>query len=175
MANLHIQISDSTVDNIRKRNGIPTAPERERKTTWRQFLKAHWDGLLAADFFTTEVLCWRGQEQGHDTNRQSNPPNARREQGSSRALLRKLCVQPCPQCRWPRPNVKIPRVRQGSQHTLDRRREWILHGAPGLTNRLFSGFLSRLRPTIKQALHSGKPRNCIDARHFNLLNGAARG
>jgi hypothetical protein len=60
LANLHIHISDSTVDNLRKRNGIPPAPERERKTTWRQFLKAHRDGLLAADFFTTEVLCWRG-------------------------------------------------------------------------------------------------------------------
>ena len=60
LANLHIQISDSTVDNIRTRNGIPPAPERERKTTWRQFLKTHWDGLLAADFFTIEVLCWRG-------------------------------------------------------------------------------------------------------------------
>ena len=60
LANLHIQISDSTVDNIRKRNGIPSAPERVKQTTWRQFLKAHWDGLIAADFFATEVLSWRG-------------------------------------------------------------------------------------------------------------------
>jgi hypothetical protein len=42
LANLHIQISDTTVDNIRKRNGIPPAPERVKQTTWRQFLKAHW-------------------------------------------------------------------------------------------------------------------------------------
>jgi transposase InsO family protein len=54
------QISDSTVDNIRKRNGIGPAPERVKQTTWRQFLKAHWDGLVAADFFTTEVMSWRG-------------------------------------------------------------------------------------------------------------------
>ena len=60
LANLHIPISDSTVDNIRKRNGIPPAPERVKQTTWRQFLKAHWDGLVAADFFTTEVMSWRG-------------------------------------------------------------------------------------------------------------------
>ena len=45
---------------IRKRNGIPPAPERSKNTTWRQFLKAHWEGLIAADFFTTEVLCWKG-------------------------------------------------------------------------------------------------------------------
>ena len=60
LANLHYEISDSTVDNIRKRNGIPPAPERSKNTTWRQFLKAHWEGLIAADFFTTEVLCWKG-------------------------------------------------------------------------------------------------------------------
>ena len=60
LANLHFQLSDSTVDNIRKRNGIPSAPERVKQTTWRQFLNSHWEGLIAADFFTTEVLCWRG-------------------------------------------------------------------------------------------------------------------
>jgi hypothetical protein len=60
LANLHHEISDSTVDNIHKRNGIPPAPERSKNTTWRQFLKAHWEGLIATDFFTTEVLCWKG-------------------------------------------------------------------------------------------------------------------
>jgi putative transposase len=59
-ANLHYEISDSTVDNIRRRNGIEPAPQRAKHTTWRQFLKAHWEGLIAADFFTTEVLCWKG-------------------------------------------------------------------------------------------------------------------
>ena len=29
---------------------------RENRTNWDAFLKAHWDGLLAADFFTTEFL-----------------------------------------------------------------------------------------------------------------------
>jgi hypothetical protein len=28
--------------------------------TWRTFLRAHWPALLAADFFTTEVLKVRG-------------------------------------------------------------------------------------------------------------------
>jgi putative transposase len=60
LANLHLEISDSTVDNIRKRNGIPPAPERGRNTTWRHFMKVHWEGLIAADFFTTEVLCGQG-------------------------------------------------------------------------------------------------------------------
>jgi len=60
LANLHYVISDSTVDNIRKRNGIAPVPDRSKSTTWRHFLKAHWEGLIAAGFFTTEVLCWNG-------------------------------------------------------------------------------------------------------------------
>ena len=58
--NLGYSISDTTIDNIRKRNGIAPAPEREKKTNWNTFLKAHWEGLMAADFFTTEVMTLRG-------------------------------------------------------------------------------------------------------------------
>ena len=36
------------------------APERGERTTWSQFLKAHWDVLAAADFFTVEVWTTRG-------------------------------------------------------------------------------------------------------------------
>ena len=60
LKNLGHRISDSTVDNIRQRNGIPPVPERGKNTPWRQFVKTHWEGLIAADFFTTEVLCWNG-------------------------------------------------------------------------------------------------------------------
>jgi putative transposase len=35
-------------------------PERGTHTPWKTFLAAHWDGLAAADFFTVEVLTWRG-------------------------------------------------------------------------------------------------------------------
>ena len=38
----------------------PPAPERGKKTTWSQFLKARWDVLAAADFFTVEVWAPRG-------------------------------------------------------------------------------------------------------------------
>ena len=60
LSNLGIRITDTTVDNIRKRNGLDPAPKRSTKINWDTFLKAHWEGLLAADFFTTEVLCLRG-------------------------------------------------------------------------------------------------------------------
>jgi putative transposase len=60
LKNLGIKVSDTTIDNVRKRHGIPPAPEREKAPNWSKFLSAHWDGLLAADFFTTEVLCRSG-------------------------------------------------------------------------------------------------------------------
>jgi transposase InsO family protein len=58
--NLGFTVSDSTVDNIRLCNGFDPAPLRRKNTTWRQFLQAHWETLIAADFFTTEVLSWNG-------------------------------------------------------------------------------------------------------------------
>ena len=58
--NLGYRVSRTTISNILKRNGIEPAPERGRKTTWSQFLKAHWSVLAAADFFTVEVWAPRG-------------------------------------------------------------------------------------------------------------------
>ncbi len=58
--NLGFKLSDSTVDNIRHRNGFDPAPLRSKNSTWQQFLQAHWESLIAADFFTTEVLGWKG-------------------------------------------------------------------------------------------------------------------
>jgi transposase InsO family protein len=48
-------ISDQTVGNILKRRGIPTAPERKKTTTWKEFIRRHLDMLWATDFFSTEV------------------------------------------------------------------------------------------------------------------------
>ena len=38
-----------------KRNGIEPAPERSRKTSWKEFLNRHWRQIEARDFFTVEV------------------------------------------------------------------------------------------------------------------------
>lgn len=54
------RLSPTTVRNILRENGIEPAPERRKRTTWRQFLSAHWDCLAAPDFFTVEVCSWRG-------------------------------------------------------------------------------------------------------------------
>jgi transposase InsO family protein len=55
LANLGHEISDQTVGNILKAHGIEPAPERKRHTTWKTFLRSHWDVLGAIDFTTIEV------------------------------------------------------------------------------------------------------------------------
>ena len=45
LANLGHCISDTTVANILKAQGIEPAPDRMRKSTWKTFLEAHWDVL----------------------------------------------------------------------------------------------------------------------------------
>jgi len=55
LAELGYDISDQTVGNILKRRGIPTAPERKKTTTWREFIRSHMNMLWATDFFSTEV------------------------------------------------------------------------------------------------------------------------
>jgi hypothetical protein len=36
--------------------GIVPAPEREKKRTWKQFMRSHWHCLDACDFFNVEIL-----------------------------------------------------------------------------------------------------------------------
>jgi len=60
LAHLGYDISDQTVGHILKRRGLPTAPERQKTTTWRAFIRTHMDVLWATDFFTTEVWTMGG-------------------------------------------------------------------------------------------------------------------
>src|SRR6476659_7079387 len=52
LSNLGHKLARGTVANILKRNGIEPAPERSRKTTWKEFLTQHWEMIVAADFFS---------------------------------------------------------------------------------------------------------------------------
>jgi putative transposase len=60
LANLGHECARSTIAAILRRHGIEPAPERNRQTTWKEFLKRHWDLIVAADFFTIEVWTRRG-------------------------------------------------------------------------------------------------------------------
>lgn len=55
LSNLGHRVGRGTIANILKENGIEPAPGRYTKTTWREFLAAHWEMMVAADFFTVEV------------------------------------------------------------------------------------------------------------------------
>ena len=60
LANLGHQPSDQTIGNILKRHGIALAPKRSQSTSWKDFIAAHMAVLAGTDFFTVEVLTWRG-------------------------------------------------------------------------------------------------------------------
>jgi putative transposase len=44
---------------VLKEAGVDPAPARENRTTWKEFLRTHWDVLAAADFFSVEVWARR--------------------------------------------------------------------------------------------------------------------
>jgi putative transposase len=60
LTSLGHRLSDQTVGNILRRHGIAPAPKRSQTTSWKDFITAHKDVLAGADFFTVEVLSWRG-------------------------------------------------------------------------------------------------------------------
>lgn len=60
LKHLGYSISDQTVGTILKRHGIPPAPERQKTSTWKDFIRSHLDVLVATDFFNTEVWTWCG-------------------------------------------------------------------------------------------------------------------
>jgi len=57
---LGYQISKATVQRILLDHGYHPEPDDFKRTTWRQFLKSHWDVFCAADFFSVELMTKRG-------------------------------------------------------------------------------------------------------------------
>ena len=55
LSNLGHAVGRTTIADILPRHGIEPAPERNRKTTRKEFLSRHWELIVAADFFTVEV------------------------------------------------------------------------------------------------------------------------
>jgi len=63
LSNLGHEVARSTIAGILQRHGIEPAPERKKKTTWKEFLSRHWELIAAADFFTVEVWTRRGLQR----------------------------------------------------------------------------------------------------------------
>jgi hypothetical protein len=55
LQNLGHEIGRGTMAKILQEAGVEPAPDRQKRTTWKEFLRAHWDVLTAADFFSVEV------------------------------------------------------------------------------------------------------------------------
>jgi hypothetical protein len=54
-----VRVSATTVAKILRRAGVPPAGARAQ-LSWRDFLRAHADSIIACDFFTVETL-WLGR------------------------------------------------------------------------------------------------------------------
>jgi hypothetical protein len=57
---LGYKVCPKTIANILKKEGLEPQPDRQRKTTWAEFIRSHWQSLSAIDFFTTEVYTLKG-------------------------------------------------------------------------------------------------------------------
>ncbi|QDU82433.1 Transposase [Polystyrenella longa] len=55
LSNVGFHVTDTTVRNVLKANGIEPAPDRPASMSWQTFLKAHWEAIFAVDFTTVEV------------------------------------------------------------------------------------------------------------------------
>ena len=53
---LGIKVSPASVSRILREAGIEPSPDRPERTTWSEFVKAHWESLCAIDFFTKEIF-----------------------------------------------------------------------------------------------------------------------
>src|ERR1044071_2557381 len=109
LANLGHVVSDQTVGNILRRYGIQPAPKRSQNTTWKDFIASHMAVLAGTDFFTVEVLTWRGLATYyvlffiHLGNRRvsiagitDHPDGMAMEQMARNATLEELgCLHPC--------------------------------------------------------------------------------
>jgi putative transposase len=58
--NLGHKVSDQTVGNVLCRHGIAPAPKRSQTTAWIDFIASHMAVTAGIDFFTAEVVTWRG-------------------------------------------------------------------------------------------------------------------
>ena len=65
LQNLGHEIGRGTIAKVLKEAGVDPAPDRQKRTTWKEFLRTHWDVLAAADFFSVEVWTALGLVRYH--------------------------------------------------------------------------------------------------------------
>jgi putative transposase len=65
LENLGHAVGRSTIAKVLKEAGLDPAPERQKQTTWKEFLRSHLAVLAAADFFSVEVWTAAGLVRYH--------------------------------------------------------------------------------------------------------------
>lgn len=65
LQNLGHEIGRGTIAKVLKDAGLDPAPDRQARTTWKEFLRTHWDVLAAADFLNVEVWTALGLMRYH--------------------------------------------------------------------------------------------------------------
>jgi putative transposase len=65
LANLGHRVSDQAVGNVLRRFAISPAPKRRQQMSWSDLIRSHRAILAGIDFFTVEVLTWRGLATYH--------------------------------------------------------------------------------------------------------------
>jgi transposase InsO family protein len=65
LQNLGHEIGRGTIAKVLQEAGVDPAPDRQKRTTWKEFLRTHWDVLAAADFFSVEVWTALGLVRHH--------------------------------------------------------------------------------------------------------------
>ena len=65
MQNLGHEVGRGTIANVLTEAGVDPAPDRAKRTTWKEFLGSHWKVLAAADFFCVEVWTALGLVRYH--------------------------------------------------------------------------------------------------------------
>ncbi len=84
VSNVGHTIGPPTIAEILRRHGIEPAPERSRKTTWKEFLSRHWELIVAADLFTVEYGPGDGCSGSSCCSSSSGPHERSRLPGSRR-------------------------------------------------------------------------------------------
>jgi hypothetical protein len=57
---LGYKVCPKTIANILKRNNLEPCPDKPGNSTWNEFIKTHWESLVAVDFFTSEIYTLGG-------------------------------------------------------------------------------------------------------------------
>jgi transposase InsO family protein len=65
LQNLGHEIGRATIAKVLKEAGVDPVPDRQERTTWKEFPQTHWEVLAAADFFTVEVWTALGLVRYH--------------------------------------------------------------------------------------------------------------